>query len=304
MSEAATRISTPSGEAPEGKLLDDKLAEFIREIGIPPRPLILEEVSREMHRDDPDLNRIAELVMRDVSLAAGLLKTANSPFFGFRQKARNVREALVMLGLKAAARTIAGLIMRQALPVGPDLERFWDASDMISRLSGWLVRELGAKHGVGAEDAYTYGLFRDCGIPILLRKFPAYAAVLAQANSEAERAFTEVEEDAIPTNHAMVGCMLAQSWWLPETTVEAIRHHHDLLVLESPHGTCPQASRRLIALSQLAEHLLQASTGLSMTREWEKLGVACLERLEIEEDDLPGLRERARAALEAMAEDA
>ncbi|HPU80913.1 HDOD domain-containing protein [Accumulibacter sp.] len=29
------------------------------------------------------------------------------------------------------------------------------------------------------------------------------------------------------TDHAMVGCLLAQNWWLPEESCPAIRHHHD-----------------------------------------------------------------------------
>ena len=69
--------------------------------------------------------------------------------------------------------------------------------------------------GVRADDAYTYGLFRDCGIVILLRRYPAYQGILAGANLDRDMPFTAVEQAALPTDHTVVGCLLAQNWWLP-----------------------------------------------------------------------------------------
>jgi hypothetical protein len=48
-------------------------------------------------------------------------------------------------------------------------------------------------------------------------------------------------------------------------------------------------SRRLVATSQLAEHILQQQPGLSHTREWPKLGVACLQLLNLGKTQLEEL---------------
>ena len=48
------------------------------------------------------------------------------------------------------------------------------------------------------DDAYTYGLFRDCGIPILMKKFPGYVDVLKAANAETEKGFTVQFATAAP----------------------------------------------------------------------------------------------------------
>jgi len=273
--------------------LDASLEASLKDIGIPPRPLILEQIMLETRKDEPDFNRIATLISRDVSLSAGFMKTANSPFYGLRQKVHGVREALMVLGLKTAANTLAGLIMRQVLPSGPHLERFWDASDRTAQLAGWLVQKLGVRFGVQSEDAYTFGLFRDCGIPILMRKFPDYYKVLAHANDEASLRFTDVEEAALPTNHALVGSLMSQSWWLPESSTLAIRHHHDHPAINTYATELPGASRRLIALAQLAERLQQEETGLNQTREWDKLGTACLTWLDLGDSDLEELQTEA-----------
>lgn len=278
--------------------VDALLESTIKDIGIPPRPAILDRIAAEMRKDAPDFKQLAHIIGSDVSLAATLIKTANSPYFGIRHHVRNTGEALLVLGLDVASRAIAGIVLRKVFPSSPQLERFWDASAHIARLSGWLAQMLGLPK-LRADDAYTYGLFRDCGIPVMLRRFPAYGATLGQANDEAGRAFTDVEQDGFPTNHAMIGCLLAQNWWLPEEICLAIRHHHDLTAIEDFESGLPSASRNLIAAAQLAEHLLQHQTGLSRTQEWPKLGAACLRLLDLTPGQLPTLYEEATAILEA-----
>ncbi|MBV8659098.1 MAG: HDOD domain-containing protein [Burkholderiales bacterium] len=269
--------------------VDEMLVKSIIDIGIPPRPAILDVLAREVRTGEPDFKRITQHVSADVSLSAGLIKTANSPFFGFRVRAKTVAHALTMLGLEIATKALAGIALRNAFPVTPALERFWDSSACIAEFSGCLVEIVGGRQHVQADDAYTYGLFRDCGIPVLMRKFPHYKDVLARANREKHRRFTAVEEDDLPTNHAIVGCMLAQSWSLPEEICQAIRHHHDFTLMQTGGPTMPSASQRLIAIGQLAEHLHQMDTGMSYTQEWLKLGPASLGVLQLQDSDLDDL---------------
>lgn len=279
--------------------VDDLFERSIIDVGIPPCPVILDRFMTEARKDEPDFHRLASIIGTDVGLSAGLIKTANSPYFGMRQRVRSVNEAFTVLGLNAASRAVAGIILRNTFPHVPNLERFWDSSARIARLSGWLAQHFGIK-GFRAEDAYTFGLFRDCGIPVLLGRFPNYEALLTTANQEVVRSFTEVEESGLPTNHAMIGCILAQNWWLPEEICLAIRNHHDLFALESVKSGLPMLSRRLIATGQLAEHILQQQLGLSMTQEWGKLGSVCLQILDMSEDQLEALyAEAAPIAAEA-----
>lgn len=265
--------------------VDATLENSLREIGIPPRPAILERISSEMRQEEPDYHRLSHVISADVALAASLVKTANSPFFGYRSRVRTINEALMMLGLEVTSRAVAGIILRKAFPASPQFVRFWDASARIARLSGWLAQYVG-NYRLRADDAYTFGLFRDCGIPILQMRFPDYQSVLARANAEQQLGFTAVEEAQLPTNHAMVGCLLTRDWWLPEEISLAIRHHHDAAVIATPSFTPPLTSRYRIAIAQLAEYLLQRHTGLSHTSEWAKLGTACLQLLGIAAHEL------------------
>lgn len=288
-------ISSTSPATSDTNQVGALLGNAIRDIGIPPCPTILNQINAEMGKDEPDLKHLDRIICSDVALAAGLIAIANSPFFGFQTRVRSVHEALLMLGLSIASRAIAGLILRKVFPNTLSLDRFWHSSASIARLGGWLAQHphLGIK--VRADDAYTFGLFRDCGIPILMKRFPQYPEVLKKANEDREQRFTAVEQGFCPTNHAAVGCLLAQSWWLPDDICLAIRHHHDQAP-PTPGNvqTLPATTQGLIATAQLAEHLFQHHTGLSQTQEWHKQGAICLELLKIDEKDLVQIYDESR----------
>ncbi len=271
---------------------DPLLERALLDIGIPPCPDILNRIMAEMHKEEPDYHRLSNMISADVALAAGLIKTTNSPYFVRPQRARSVHDALTVLGLRAASHTIAGIILRNIFPNTPNLTRFWDASARKARLCAWLAHKLDI-HGFNADDAYTFGLFHDCGIPVLMARFPNYKDVLGQANSDRQNEFTASEDALLKTNHAEVGSILAQSWWLDEDMCLSIRHHHSLTAL-APDSTLSKTNRLFIATVHFAEHFSQQQLGLDMTQEWHKFGDACLEALQIDEDDMEFLYAEAK----------
>jgi len=272
--------------------IDPELERTLLGIEIPPCPEILIRIMTEMHKEEPDYHRLSNIISADVALAAGLIKTTNSPFFARSQRARSVHDALTVLGLRVASHTIAGIILRNLFPNTQSMERFWDASARTARLSAWLAHKLDIP-GFNADDAFTFGLFHDCGIPVLMVRFPNYKEVLGLANRDTQNEFTAAEEAMVKTNHAIVGSALAQSWWLPEDMCLAIRHHHDLTAL-APDSTLPKLHRQFIATVQFAEHFTQHQLGLDFTQEWPKFSAACLETLQIDEEDLEFLYAEAK----------
>ncbi len=285
---------SPSIQPPK---IDPQLERSLLGIQLPPCPQILIRIMAEMHKEEPDYHRLSDLISADVVLAAGLIKTTNSPFFARPQRARTVHDALSILGLRAASHTIAGIILRNLFPNTPNMVRFWDASARTARLCAWLAYKLDMP-GFHPDDAYTFGLFHDCGIPLLMMRFPQYKDVLGQANRNTQTEFTAIEESLVHTNHALVGSALAQSWWLPEDMCRASRHHHDLTAL-APDSILPKPQRQFIATTQFAEHFSQQQLGLDFTEEWPKFCAASLETLQIDEEDLEFLYAEAKQIVSA-----
>lgn len=267
--------------------LSEQFGIELRQIGIPPRPSILTELELEYQREEADFLRLADIIGSDVGISAGLIKVVNSSLFGFKKSVRTVRETLLVLGMHQIVEIVAALSLEKIFGNSPQMERFWDSSARTARVSAWLASRLRHRWGIRPEDAYTYGLFRDCGIPVILQPFPEYKQVLGTANEDAERCFTDVEDDLIGVNHAAVGAEMARTWRLPDEFVHAIRHHHRLAwSMQEGAPKIPRGSWNLIAIAQLAEHLIQVKTGQSLTHEWAKAGAVDLIHLDLVEDDL------------------
>lgn len=244
-----------------GVRTDGEADELVREIGIPPCPAILTGFMHEMQRDEPDFRMLGKLISSDVALASATLKTVNSTFFGLQKRATSVRHALEVLGLRNAANLVAGLLLRQAFPSEADarMQSYWSASTAIAELNALLADELGC---LPRDEAYTFGLFRDCGVPAMLANFGDYEWTFPGAMRPGGIDVVMYEEDLYGIDHARVGTQLARSWLLSDELCSAVFLHH---VCHEPEGhplTRIDDGLRHIALSHLAEILYARHHGL------------------------------------------
>jgi HD-like signal output (HDOD) protein len=152
-------LATPPSAKAATADIESKVRNEVRDIGIPPRPAILDRIRAETGKDEPDFNHLANLIGSDVGLSAGIIKVANAPYYGFSRKVRSAQDALLVLGLTVIVRTIAGIELQKGFPKISSLDRFWDASACTARASGWLVLQLSLPRGIRPDDAYTFGLF-------------------------------------------------------------------------------------------------------------------------------------------------
>jgi HD-like signal output (HDOD) protein len=270
--------------------LDREAEQIVKDIGIPPCPAILTNLLREMRQDEPDMQKIGRLIGSDVGLAATMLKTVNSPFYGLTNKASSVTQALVVLGLRNVGQLITGLLLKQAFPVSQNehMEEFWESSSRTALFTAHLAAKI---KGVGRDDAYTFALFRDCAVPLLMKKFPDYYETYSAAGYAPQKSFTEVENEICATNHARVGCQLARSWRLPDQTCLAILRHHDHAVLANHAAPIAPGAAKLIALALLAEQLYNKVEVGRKCPEWGKGGATALELLGMTEGELEAVEQ-------------
>jgi HD-like signal output (HDOD) protein len=269
----------------------DPVDALIRSIRIPPRPTLLADLQRELTSADPSPETIARVVARDVGMAGALLKLANSSLYGGSRKAKSVEQAIIFLGINQVAALMTGLLARQAIPAdSAALSSFWEISTRRAQAMVYLSRRL----RVGETDvAHTFGLFCDTGVPLMMDRFPGYAATFEKAALDPDQPFGAIEDAAHGANHAAVGCLLARNWGLSSEVGWSILHHHDYAVLED--GATPDLVRSLVALSLLAERAVCKYQGDADSVEWNKGGARACAYLGLsgeETDDLlDGLHE-------------
>ncbi len=224
------------------------VAEKLLKVELPPRPAVLVSLTEQMHSEDPDLAGVSELVCADVGLAATVVRTVNSPYFGLGRQVASVHQAVTYLGLAEVFGIVTGALLRRSFPSGnPLMERLWEESAQRGVLMSRLARKLRV---LAPDRAYTCGLFEHCGVALLLLHGPGYADLLKQAPASLQ----ELERGRYGIDHAALGQALVRTWGLPEETALGVRHHHDLAGLDGVE--IPWQARQLVALSVVVNEAL------------------------------------------------
>jgi len=273
-----------TAEEAQSQLQGSEMDALLKSIAIPPRPLVVEQLQRELGKDEPDIRTAAQFVSQDVGLTVAVLKAVNSPLFGLNRKADSVEQAVTMVGLRQLTQLVTALAVRQSLKGDAQtMARFYDTA---AKRAYAMARMARTTRLVDVGLAQTFGLFCDVGIPLLRQRFGNYVQTLQLANTDTTRSFTAVEQSVHNTDHALVGAMMGKAWSLPDTVCLAIRLHHDYEVFLDPK--MPRDVTRLIAMGLVAETAIQRFAMLHSTSEWSKggdyvAGALVLAPIEVEE---------------------
>lgn len=265
----------------------EEAEKVVKGINIPPRPKLLAEINAELQKADADVNKVANGIAKDVGLSASILKVMNSPFYGLRTKIGSIPHAVQLLGINNVKHIITGLMLKNALGgESQALERFWDSSEKVAKISAYIASLLPK---VPRDEVYTFGLFRECGVPLLMQRLDDYKQTLQIAGG-GSKPMTMIEDERHGTNHAVVGYMVAKTWKLPETISEAILRHHDYEML-SDSSDCNPMVYTLVSINYLAEFLNDEMLRMRDNAPWRFVGGAVLDHLGITSDEFNELKQ-------------
>ena len=280
------------------ELSAEQIQQALQGISVPPQPQIMVDLQMEQYMPDPDLEVIARLISQDPGLSGALLKIVNSPYYGLSNKIASIRRAVTVLG----SRTVINLINAQSIKgeMTDDtivtLNRFWDTAQDVAMTSLTLAKRTGTQ---ALDEAYALGLFHDCGIPLMLKRFPDYMRVLEQgyANAGTGSRVVDTENRHFNTNHAVVGYYTAKSWRLPAHLTEAIANHHNALAIFSDDSSRNSQLKNLLAILKMAEHICASHTVLGNQREdheWNSIRHLVLDYIGLSDYDFDNLKESIR----------
>jgi len=254
---------------------------ILRGVVLPPQPNIISQIRR--FKDD--LDKVADLIVTDPGLAAGILKTVNSSAYGLSEKIDSTRNAISLLGIERTLNIVNAVMIRASIDnlATGDLTTFWISSSDVAKGCAAISRHL----GLGVEDsAYTAGLFHNCVLPIMSAKFPDYWDIIVSSYHNVTRQNTIIsqENSQYSTNHAVVGYFIAKAWCLPFEIANCIRFHHNPQFARE----VARPVRTLLCILKMSEHIVgvyHVVGGQREDREWDVFKVGCLDHFGLSEYD-------------------
>ncbi len=171
---------------------------------------------------------LATVISSDQALTAKLLRLSNSAYYGYSRRIGNVREAVILLGMRTV-RSVAissGIIDSFSVQVPHPMfvkDLFWAHSVCVGLVAEVIARETRIAR---PEDAFTAGVLHDVGkLAMMLAEPGEFGEVVDLVVNEKMR-YGEAELAVFGVGHEHVGARLAERWKFPDPLSEAIRRHH------------------------------------------------------------------------------
>jgi len=195
--------------------------------------------------------QISEVIRRDPSLTARLLRLVNSVYYGLSSPVNNIEEAVFYLGVRQ---------IRQLTLVTPIIEDFqrlthqcsfpWREFWQHSIGTAIITREIiGSVQAPNDESDYVAGLVHDVGKIVMAWSFPEHFAEIHRLATPGDRELPAIETEVLGLDHSEVGALYLAHHRLPEAMIHSARFHH--------HPEQAPSDRALVAAVQIADLFLR-----------------------------------------------
>lgn len=186
---------------------------------------------RDLVKSEQSLtSQIAEIIRRDPSLSARLLRMVNSVYFGLSARVNNIEEAVFFLGLRQIRE------LSVATPVIEELERLegtvstplpW--KDLWAHSIGCaiLTREILRATPLAIDDDtdYLVGLLHNVGKVVMAYAFPDELLQICQTRVASPADICALERKLIGWDHGQIGAHYLQKHQVSEEITFAVRYH-------------------------------------------------------------------------------
>lgn len=254
MTTPMSSLSTPPVDGRSA--LDDQ--EIRRRINACPKLASLQAnndaLSALVKSDQSLTSQIAEIIRRDPSLSARLLRMVNSVYFGLGARVNNIEEAVFFLGLRQIRE------LSVATPVIEELERLQgNVSTPLPWKDLWahsigcaiLTREILRATPLSIDDDtdYLVGLLHNVGKVVMAYAFPDELVQISNTPLRTPAEVCRLERQLIGWDHAQIGAHYLQKHQVCEEIAMAVRYHCE-------PDRAPR-HRLFAAAVQVADHLVR-----------------------------------------------
>lgn len=266
------------------KGLDAKTATMLRRlldqgVKIPPQPRVLEELRQMVMRREFDVRPLARVINRDAGITAMLFKVCKSAAYRAHHPLDSVEQILHALGVEQTLNLVQAISLAGQLDLKRHrevYEAFWARSQAVAQLAMLIAEDRISVCNIFPDQAYLAGIFHDCGVPLLMQRFPTYCAEM-QLNQPGRWIKLADEDKKFHADHCAVGYLVARHWSLPDFICDAIRNHHELQQIGM------HESRSMVAILQLAIEVYYRDQHID-NAEWLEVGNDVLGELGIHQD--------------------
>jgi len=212
-------------------LRDRRLKKIVSRItNLPSLPDLYMQLKDEIQSRNCSMQKIGQIIEKDVAMSVKVLQIVNSAFFGLKQRISSPSQAVSLLGIDViqALVLVSGIFstIRESDVRAFSLKSLWDHSLSVALRARTIASQV-AKNRVMEDETFKAGMFHDVGKLVLAICSPDLYNDTAIMAKNSGKPHVEAEYEKLETSHAEVGAYLLGLWGFVEPTVEAVAYHHN-----------------------------------------------------------------------------
>jgi HD-like signal output (HDOD) protein/CheY-like chemotaxis protein len=192
---------------------------------LPCAPRTYLEISNALSNPYASTRAVAEIVEKDIALAAHVLKLVSSGLYGLPRQVSSIGGAVAFLGVDAIKALVLSIEVSKMFPVSRTVPDF--SIDVVQRRSAAAAqlakRMLGPESG--SDSVLIAGMLQDVGQLIFAARAAQRFSIALSTSARGKTPLYEAELELFGSTHAEVGAYLLGLWGLPSKIVHAVAHH-------------------------------------------------------------------------------
>lgn len=229
----------------------------LKKVAVPTLPVAIARILELANDPNVDIAILCKAVEQDPAITSRLLQLSNSSPYSLSRQVTNVRQAIVLLGLRTVRMAIYGSAIAGIMPSSRKagtLAYCWRR--ILTNASG--CRLAAPIFGLNADDAYLAGMMQDIATLILAEYADdEYRSMFREIEIGAtEVELHELERERFGTTHAHVGEFMLQQWEFPAQLVEAVARHHEVDLTTRRAFECASLAAEMAAVERISSFVL------------------------------------------------
>ena len=195
---------------------------------LPSMPDLLKEILRMLGNDKVSNHELSKQIIKDQSLVLKILSIANSPFYGLQRKVTSIDFAVMVLGYSELQNIVWSLMMFEMFKNKTD--EYLDQNEFFAHsfLTGVLAKKIAEDLGyIDSGQAFVAGFVHDIGIAIMHRYLHSSFVEISKMSQDNTFTLLDLEREVLGMDHQEIGKLLLDKWNIPESTCDAVVHHHN-----------------------------------------------------------------------------
>lgn len=216
----------------------------------PTLSVVVTKIIQVCEDENSHINDLVKIISHDQSIAARILKLANSAYYGYLRKVNTMSKAITILGFNTIrSLSISASVFDTFKKIKNNYNfnrcQFWLHSIGVGTISKMVAQHVGYKD---IEVAFLNGLLHDIGKLFFESYYTTQYEDVMKEVVVNRCLVLDAELKLLGVEHSEVGGWLTHRWKFPEELVLPIQFHHNV-------SECPEEHRLVASIVHVADHL-------------------------------------------------